>query len=72
MTSRSQVRHRPTGDVEWYDPGVSSDALSVLCLLKILQTITTSNGKLVITMSEKRSHNLNFESGKLFHGIRVE
>ncbi|KAF7304956.1 Glycoside hydrolase family 16 protein [Mycena kentingensis (nom. inval.)] len=39
----------PTGDFEWYDPGA----------------ITTKNGKLVITMTEKINHNLNFMSGML-------
>ncbi|KAJ3512173.1 hypothetical protein NLJ89_g3680 [Agrocybe chaxingu] len=39
----------PTGDIEWYDPSA----------------ITTQGGKLVITMSEKSSHGLNFESGML-------
>ncbi|KXN88174.1 hypothetical protein AN958_07633 [Leucoagaricus sp. SymC.cos] len=43
------LHYWPTGDLEWYDPG----------------TITTAGGKLVITISEKTSHNLNFESGML-------
>ena len=38
-----------TGDVEWYDPA----------------QITTEGGKLVITMEQKPSHNLNFVSGML-------
>ena len=43
------LHYWPTGDVEWYDPG----------------QITTANGKLVITMERKPSHNLNFVSGML-------
>jgi Beta-glucan synthesis-associated protein SKN1/KRE6/Sbg1 len=43
------LHYWPTGDLEWYDP----------------QQITTENGKLVITMEEKQSHNLNFVSGML-------
>jgi beta-glucanase (GH16 family) len=43
------LNYWPTGDVEWYDPG----------------QITTANGKLVITMERKSSHNLNFVSGML-------
>ena len=43
------LHYWPTGDVEWYDPG----------------QITTANGKLVITMERKRSHNLDFVSGML-------
>ena len=35
------------GDFEWYDPG----------------TVTTKDGKLVITLSEVANHNLNFASG---------
>ncbi|KAJ7611703.1 glycoside hydrolase family 16 protein [Roridomyces roridus] len=43
------LHYWPTGDLEWYDPG----------------TVTTKNGKLVITMSEVNNHNLNFQSGML-------
>jgi hypothetical protein len=43
------LHYWPTGDLEWYDP----------------QQITTANGKLVITIAEKPSHNLNFVSGML-------
>ena len=43
------LHYWPTGDVEWYDPG----------------QITTENGKLVITMERKSSHNLDFVSGML-------
>ncbi|KAF9481170.1 beta-glucan synthesis-associated [Pholiota conissans] len=39
----------PTGDTEWYDPSA----------------ITTRDGKLVITMTEQRIHDLNFQSGML-------
>ncbi|KAF8964222.1 beta-glucan synthesis-associated protein-domain-containing protein [Flammula alnicola] len=39
----------PTGDSEWYDPSA----------------VTTKNGKLVITMTEQRVHDLNFQSGML-------
>ncbi|KAF7968462.1 hypothetical protein HWV62_30551 [Athelia sp. TMB] len=39
----------PTGDLEWYDPS----------------TITTKDGKLVITLSEVQNHDLNFMSGML-------
>ncbi|THH19097.1 hypothetical protein EW146_g2013 [Bondarzewia mesenterica] len=39
----------PTGDLEWYDP----------------QAITTKNGKLVITVTEQNTHDLNFQSGML-------
>ncbi|KAJ7348909.1 glycoside hydrolase family 16 protein [Mycena albidolilacea] len=39
----------PTGDLEWYDPGA----------------ITTAGGNLVITMSEKNNHQLNFQSGMI-------
>ncbi|KDR82685.1 hypothetical protein GALMADRAFT_56942 [Galerina marginata CBS 339.88] len=39
----------PTGDQEWYDPSA----------------VTTKGGKLVITMTEQRSHDLNFQSGML-------
>ncbi|CAA7261393.1 unnamed protein product [Cyclocybe aegerita] len=45
----ADIHYWPTGDVEWYDPSA----------------ITTQGGKLVLTMSEKRSHDLNFESGML-------
>ncbi|KAF8158292.1 glycoside hydrolase family 16 protein [Crassisporium funariophilum] len=45
----ADLHYWPTGDIEWYDPSA----------------ITTQGGKLVITMSEKRSHDLNFESGML-------
>lgn len=43
------LNYWPTGDVEWYDPGM----------------ITTENGKLVITMQQVQNHNLNFRSGML-------
>ncbi|KAF8645123.1 hypothetical protein AX16_007952 [Volvariella volvacea WC 439] len=43
------IHYWPTVDIEWYDPSA----------------ITTQNGKLVITMQEKSSHGLNFESGML-------
>ncbi|KAF9497733.1 glycoside hydrolase family 16 protein [Pleurotus eryngii] len=43
------LHYWPTGDLEWYDPSA----------------ITTEDGKLVITMSQKPSHDLNFESGML-------
>jgi len=43
------LHYWPTGDVEWYDPG----------------QITTEDGKLVITMERRQSHNLNFTSGML-------
>lgn len=43
------LHYWPTGDVEWYDPG----------------QIITEDGKLVITMEQKPSHNLNFVSGML-------
>lgn len=43
------LHYWPTGDVEWYDPG----------------QITTKDGKLVITMEEKKYHDLNFVSGML-------
>lgn len=39
----------PTGDLEWYDP----------------QAITTKAGKLVITMTQQETHELNFQSGML-------
>ncbi|KAL6308456.1 glycoside hydrolase family 16 protein [Sparassis latifolia] len=38
-----------TGDLEWYSP----------------EAITTKDGKLVITMTEEETHNLNFQSGML-------
>ena len=38
---------RPTGDLEWYDPAA----------------VTTKDGKLVITMTEVNTHDLNFQSG---------
>ncbi|KAF9565666.1 glycoside hydrolase family 16 protein [Agrocybe pediades] len=37
----------PTTDVEWYDPSA----------------VTTEGGKLVLTMTEQRVHDLNFQSG---------
>lgn len=43
------LHYWPTGDVEWYDPA----------------QITTEDGKLVITMERKSSHNLDFVSGML-------
>ncbi|KAM6494166.1 glycoside hydrolase family 16 protein, partial [Amanita muscaria] len=43
------LHYWPTADLEWYDPG----------------TITTKDGKLVITLSEVQNHNLNFMSGML-------
>ncbi|KAJ7695966.1 glycoside hydrolase family 16 protein [Mycena rosella] len=43
------LHYWPTGDLEWYDPAA----------------ITTKDGKLVITMTEAPSHNLNFQSGML-------
>ncbi|KAJ7028462.1 glycoside hydrolase family 16 protein [Mycena alexandri] len=43
------LHYWPTGDLEWYDPG----------------TVTTKNGKLVITLSEVENHNLNFQSGMI-------
>ncbi|KAJ6557272.1 glycoside hydrolase family 16 protein [Mycena vulgaris] len=43
------LHYWPTGDLEWYDPGA----------------ITTKDGKLVITMTEQPSHDLNFQSGML-------
>ncbi|KAI1794793.1 glycoside hydrolase family 16 protein [Ganoderma leucocontextum] len=43
------LHYWPTGDLEWYDPS----------------TITTKGGNLVITMSEKPNHDLNFMSGML-------
>ncbi|KAF8630900.1 hypothetical protein AX17_005258 [Amanita inopinata Kibby_2008] len=43
------LHYWPTGDLEWYDP----------------DTITTEDGKLVITLSEQRNHDLNFKSGML-------
>ncbi|KAJ7075867.1 glycoside hydrolase family 16 protein [Mycena belliarum] len=43
------LHYWPTGDLEWYDPGA----------------ITTKDGKLVITMTEKPNHDLNFQSGML-------
>ncbi|KDQ62548.1 glycoside hydrolase family 16 protein [Jaapia argillacea MUCL 33604] len=45
----ANLNYWPTGDLEWYDP----------------QAITTQGGKLVITMSEQNTHNLNFQSGML-------
>lgn len=38
-----------TDDMEWYDPSA----------------ITTANGSLVITMEQKETHNLNFQSGMM-------
>lgn len=32
-----------------------------------MQAVTTANGKLVITMTEQRVHDLNFQSGACFH-----
>ncbi|KZT28336.1 glycoside hydrolase family 16 protein [Neolentinus lepideus HHB14362 ss-1] len=43
------LNYWPTGDLEWYSP----------------DAITTQDGKLVITMSELNTHNLNFQSGML-------
>jgi hypothetical protein len=43
------LNYWPTGDLEWYNP----------------QAITTKDGKLVITMTEQNTHNLNFQSGML-------
>lgn len=43
------LNYWPTGDLEWYNP----------------QAITTKDGKLVITMTEQDTHNLNFQSGML-------
>ncbi len=43
------LHYWPTGDLEWYDPSA----------------ITTKGGKLVITMTEKPNHDLNFMSGML-------
>lgn len=43
------MHYWPTGDLEWYDPGA----------------VTTSGGKLVITITEKANHDLNFQSGML-------
>ncbi|KAJ3568743.1 hypothetical protein NP233_g5518 [Leucocoprinus birnbaumii] len=37
------------GDLEWYDPGA----------------VTTSGGKMVITLSEQSNHNLNFQSAMI-------
>ncbi|KII86911.1 glycoside hydrolase family 16 protein [Plicaturopsis crispa FD-325 SS-3] len=45
----ADLNYWPTGDLEWYDP----------------QAITTADGKLVITMTEQQTHNLNFQSGML-------
>ncbi|KAF7294736.1 Beta-glucan synthesis-associated protein SKN1 [Mycena indigotica] len=43
------LHYWPTGDLEWYDPSA----------------ITTKDGKLVITMTEVKNHDLNFMSGML-------
>ncbi|RPD77391.1 glycoside hydrolase family 16 protein [Lentinus tigrinus ALCF2SS1-7] len=43
------LHYWPTGDLEWYDPAA----------------ITTSDGKLVITMQEVQNHDLDFRSGML-------
>ncbi|KAI0250774.1 glycoside hydrolase family 16 protein [Lactifluus subvellereus] len=43
------LHYWPTSDLEWYNP----------------QAITTEGGKLVITMTEQNTHNLNFQSGML-------
>ncbi|RDX50206.1 glycoside hydrolase family 16 protein [Lentinus brumalis] len=43
------LHYWPTVDLEWYDPSA----------------ITTQDGKLVITMTEVRNHDLNFRSGML-------
>ncbi|KIK01437.1 glycoside hydrolase family 16 protein [Laccaria amethystina LaAM-08-1] len=37
-----------TGDLEWYDP----------------EAVTTANGSLVITISQKQTHGLNYEGGQ--------
>ncbi|KAF8908962.1 glycoside hydrolase family 16 protein [Gymnopilus junonius] len=41
------LHYWPTGDAEWYDPSA----------------VTTAGGKLVITMTEQQTHDLNFQSG---------
>ena len=41
---------RGTGNLEWYDP----------------EAITTEGGSLVITLSKKATHGLNYEGGLCF------
>jgi hypothetical protein len=43
----ADLHYWPTGDSEWYDPSA----------------VTTKDGKLVITITEERIHDLNFKSG---------
>ncbi|KAK7022190.1 glycoside hydrolase family 16 protein [Favolaschia claudopus] len=43
------LHYWPTNDLEWYDPAA----------------VTTRDGKLVITLSEMNTHDLNFQSGML-------
>jgi beta-glucanase (GH16 family) len=43
------LHYWPTNDLEWYSP----------------DAITTTDGNLVITMTEERNHDLNFRSGML-------
>ncbi|KAF8194222.1 beta-glucan synthesis-associated protein [Pholiota molesta] len=45
----ADLHYWPTGDTEWYDPSA----------------VTTKDGKLVLTMSEQRVHDLDFQSGML-------
>lgn len=53
--------YQETNNMEWYDP----------------EAITTEGGSLVITLSQKETHNLNYEGGKQipslqFHSIVLE
>lgn len=49
-TSYSEVHTcQETNNLEWYSP----------------EAITTANGSLIITLSEKNTHNLNFQGGTL-------
>lgn len=43
------IKYKATNNLEWYDP----------------EAITTSGGSLVITFSEKETHNLGYQGGKV-------
>jgi len=57
-----------TGDLEWYDPCKLFETVFVIRRFiddyaPISATITTEDGKMVITITEQQNHDLNFMSG---------
>ncbi|KAJ7578273.1 glycoside hydrolase family 16 protein [Mycena floridula] len=54
----------PTSDIEWYDPSVSFLVFLDIALSESLfQAVTTKDGSLQITITEKLNHGLDFMSG---------